>query len=76
MNSSILLLNGQGHEIFDFSFFFMNQFTQAPEYLIRAVSNISKIRGSLDSARCTNFGDLTPYLTYDLTIRLSTLYTM
>jgi hypothetical protein len=31
------LLNGQYHEIFDFRFFFKNQFP--PEYTIRAVSN-------------------------------------
>ncbi len=27
--------------------FFMNQFPQAPEYTIRAVSNFSKIRGDI-----------------------------
>jgi hypothetical protein len=30
-------LKGQCHEIFDFRFFSMNQFLQAPEYLIRAL---------------------------------------
>jgi hypothetical protein len=31
----------------------MNQFPQAPEYPIRAVSNFPKIRGDIHSSRCT-----------------------
>jgi hypothetical protein len=33
--------------------FFMDQFPQAPEHTIRAVSNFSTIRGDIHKSRCT-----------------------
>jgi hypothetical protein len=35
------LSKGQSHKIFNFRSFFMNRFSQAPEYPIRAVSNLA-----------------------------------
>ncbi len=52
-NTQNVKVKGQCHEFFDWRFFFMNQFPQAPEYPIRADSNFSKICGDIRSSRCT-----------------------
>jgi hypothetical protein len=33
--------------------FYMDQFPPAPDYIIRAISNFSKIRGDIRRSRCT-----------------------
>ncbi len=43
-------LKGQCQEIFDFRFFFINQFPQTPEYTFGAVSNFCE-----NSRRCSQF---------------------
>jgi hypothetical protein len=42
-----------GQEIFDFWFFTLISFPQAPDYTIRAVLNFSKICIDICSSRCT-----------------------
>jgi hypothetical protein len=46
-------LKGQCHEIFDFKFSTWISFPQAPDYTIRAVQILLKIRGDIRSSRCT-----------------------